>query len=135
MADKLKWETLTVEDPTPFCGNIVRAGHRVGTFNGERRAVIGNVAGSKKWWFVLASHSAGHLYHSGRCVRRLDEAKAMANANAFNPERDNALQIVLGHAGAQLEDLESGVEQGLYEEGENRTDIEALRNAIAVLGG
>lgn len=44
-----------------------------------------------------------------------------------------AIETVLGHAESQLEDLESGVEQGLYEEGENRSDIEQLREALELL--
>lgn len=44
-----------------------------------------------------------------------------------------AIETVIGHAESQLEDLESGVEQGLYEEGDNREDIEQLRNALELL--
>ena len=46
-----------------------------------------------------------------------------------------AIEIVLGHAESQLEDLESGVDQGLYEEDENRADITALQNALELLQG
>lgn len=55
------------------------------------------------------------------------------------PKKDKAAQIiaaietVIGHAQSQLEDLQSGVDQGLYEPGENRADIKELESALELL--
>lgn len=46
-----------------------------------------------------------------------------------------ALELVTGCAAAHLEDLMSGVEEGLYDEADNRDRIDTLRRAINTLEG
>lgn len=50
-------------------------------------------------------------------------------------ELDGALDVILEVADTYLEDLVTGVEQGIYEAEDNEREIERVKKAIATLSG